>query len=411
MKKLLISFLLTVSILFCFSQVGTFKYYRVTNAGGTVTVPVNEFPNTMYVYCSSGVTLAANYALNISALPPVGSRAKLIIDLTNLDFNGHTVSLFGWTVSEEQATYLQYYEYTVIKDHSGGAIGVYNFAPLLIDYDNPQQIYGNSIIDGTLPLSALDSDIPLSSFDTVGRGRILLGNSTNALSSYYAAGSGKILVGDGSDLKTVSVSGDISLTTTGVTYIDSATIRDSSIATGAAIKWQKLATGTASYVAVTNASGVLTTEQYLQPIRGGTGINTNASTGFATVSAGTWSVGSLTDVRDLHVSFAASSQGTYYITFPVAVTVTNIEARVETALAATDSATLQIQNDAGTNMTGDNLTSGLLVMAASATTGTGYTSTLTTNNTFTAGQRMRIITNKGTAGGTANIQVTYTRNN
>jgi len=71
---------------------------------------------------------------------------------------------------------------------------------------------------------------------------------------------------------------------------------------------------------------------------------------------------------------------------------------------------LEIQDNSGTDMTGNNLTAGLLVLGASATTGTGYTSTLSSNNSFLAGERMRIISNKGTAGGTINVQVTYTRN-
>lgn len=409
MKKFLFSLLLSVAMLCSFGQTGTFNYYRITNAGGTVSVGVSVFPNTIYVYCSSGVVLANNYALNLSALPPVGTRAKLILDLTNLDFNGFTVTVFGWSVSEEQATKLQYYEYTVIKDHTGSSAGVYNFAPLLLDYDNTQQLYGNTIINGTLPLAALEDPIPLSSMDTVTRGRVLVGNSSNALSSLYAAGSAKVLIGDGSDLTSKTVTGDVTISSSAVTTIDSVIV-DADIKTGAAIKRQKLATGTASYVCVNTSAGYLTDEQYLLPVRGGTGISTSASTGFPSVSSGTWSVNAITDVRGLdNLSFVTANQGIYYLYFPFAATATNINCRVTSVIAGTDAGSLTLANNSGTVMAGSSLTAGVLTIATSAAFGTGYSSTLTSNNTFTAGQSMQLTTAKTTTGGVLHCDVTYTR--
>lgn len=411
MKKIFLSSFLFLSI-FVSAQLGTFNYYRITNAGGTVTVPVSQFPNTIYVYCSSGVVLSNNYALNIASLPSAGTRAKLIMDLTNLDFNGHTVSLFGWNVTEGEAEKLQYYEYSVVKDHTGGTIGVYNFAPMLLDPANPQQLDGNSIIDGTLPISALDGAIPITDFDTLGRGRILEGAAAGAVTSYYFGTNAQIGVGNGNDYLSVPVTGDIGITNAGVTSITAGVIVNADVNASAAIAVSKLAALTASKPVSTSAGGVLTTSNYVIPAYGGTGQDFSASTGFETWSGGTASVGAITDVRGLdNLSFVTANQGLYYLYFPFAATATNINCRVTSVVAGTDAGTIDVANNSGTLMTGSALTAGQLTVAASAAFGTGYASTLLTNNNFTAGQSLHLVTAKVTSGGILHCDVTYTRLN
>ncbi len=408
MKKLLLSVLLSVFMLCSFGGVGTFQKYQITNSGGTITINPTGLADYIYVYASGSVTLANNYSLNVTTSPAKGTYWKVIFDFTTINLNGHNLSLFGQTVNAEQMTILGYYEFSIANIGSGNFLA-YNYAPY--DFGAGDVLDGGALMDGTVPLDKLEGPIPITDLDTLGRGRMLIGGASNVLTSTFAAGNGKILIGDGTDVASKAVSGDITLNSAGVTAIAAGAIVNADINASAAIELSKLATLTASKAVVTDGSGIITTANQITPALGGTGISTSASTGFPTVSAGTWSVGAVTDTRDLHVSFATNSLGTYYITFPVAVTVTAIEARVELLLAATDSATIACQNNTGTAMVGNNLNTGLLVLAASATTGTGYTSTLTSNNTFAAGERMRLITNKGTVGGTANVQVTFTRLN
>lgn len=401
MKKTISISILVVSFFMATCQ--SFNYYRIT-AGASVTVSPQNIPDVMLIYSSGPVTLASDWEINLTSTLPAGRMFKAIISIQQVDRNGHDIKFFGYTLTDNQINKIGYYEATYVSDHSGGVIGVYNYAPYDLAADSV--LGGNVLIDGSVPLSKLEGDIPLSILDTVTRGRILVGNSSNELSSYYAAGSAKILIGDGSDVLSKSVTGDITLTSGAVTYLDSATVRDSSIATGAAIKWQKLATGTASYVAVTNASGVLTTEQYLQPVRGGTGINSSMSTGVVTVNGGTWAIGVRTEVLLLQVSFESGYAGDFKITMPFAGTVTGIYAYAIKAIAGTDNGTIQMKNNAGTSTT-----NGLITFTASDTRGTAYSVSPSANNTFVANDILTFTTAKTTAGGVVQLSITYTRAN
>ena len=405
MKKAIISFLFSLSVAVSFGQVTTIRTINV-DAGGTITLTPATLPQTI-VLTTSGAAMSSDFILQLSGTPPNGQVWRVWLFLGGVNLNGHTIEIFGNYPDEDMCNNDWSY-YTFLQT----SVLLVNYVPSFWQWQlgKDPAINGQDIQINSLFLDRLAEPVSRTYIDTTGRGRIWYGNATNQTSTLFAGGNGKVLIGDGTDVNSVAVSGDIAITSAGVTSIAAGSIVNADVNASAAIALSKLAALTASKPVVTDGSGVLTTTNQVPANYGGTGQDFSASTGFQKWSAGTASVSAITDIRDLHVSFASNSQGTYYITFPVAATVTNIEARVETALAGTDSATLEIQDNSGTDMTGSNLTAGLLVLGASATTGTGYTSTLTSNNTFTAGQRMRIISNKATAGGTINVQVTYTRN-
>lgn len=390
------------------AQIGTYKSYVITSAGGTFTTAPANVPDVIYLTVSTPTTLAANFSVGATSFPPSGTHWRVYFHLSNLNLNGYSINIFGQRLSQDQMLTNGYYDFWVVSVNGVQGL-LYNYSPY--DFYVNNAIYGGIIQDGTIQLSALAQEIPLTSLDTVGRGRILVGNSLNEISSYYAAGSGKILIGDGTDVLSKSVSGDISLSTTGVTSIDSVIV-DADIKTGAAIKRQKLATGTASYVLVNSASGYMTEEATLNPLRGGLGTNASSSTGFVTFSSGSSSIGAITDVRGLdNLSFVTANQGTYYLYFPFAATATNINCRVTSDISAANDGLITIANNSGTVMTGSSLSAGVLTIAHSSVFGTGYSSTLTSNNTFAAGESLRLTTQKTTTGGVMHCDITYTRIN
>lgn len=86
---------------------------------------------------------------------------------------------------------------------------------------------------------------------------------------------GDLLIYDGTDSwDNQTVSGDVTISSTGVTSISSGVIVDADVNASAAITWSKLATGTTNRVVITDPSGYLTTEAALDEIRGGTGKTT-----------------------------------------------------------------------------------------------------------------------------------------
>ena len=217
---------------------------------------------------------------------------------------------------------------------------------------------------------------------------------------------GSIIVGNGSNRPAeVAVTGDIAITNAGVTSISAGVIVNADVSATAAIARTKLANGTASQVVINDGSGVMSSEAQLAASRGGTGQDTSASTGFATVSAGTWTVGSISDVITLDVSFETGEVGDFKVKLPYACTVTEIYAYAYKAIAATDNGTIVPKDNGGTTMTG-----GTITFTASDARGTAYTSTPSANNAFTAGQLLTLTTAKATAGGKVLVSVKVTRN-
>lgn len=104
----------------------------------------------------------------------------------------------------------------------------------------------------------------------------------------------------------------------------------------------------------------------------------------------------------LPVSFASGQQTTHTVYFPMAVTVTKIRSFVTTALAGTDTATITASNNAGSAMS-----SGVITIPISAAVANENMTVPTTNNTFTAGQKLQLACAKTTAGGAANVYVEY----
>jgi len=109
------------------------------------------------------------------------------------------------------------------------------------------------------------------------------------------------------------------------------------------------------------------------------------------------------------VSFEAAggvvpSVGDFKLTMPFAGTVTSIYAYATKAIAGTDNATIVPKNNAGTTMT-----SGTVTFTASDARGTAYTTTPSANNTFIAGDVLTFTTAKATAGGYAQLSITFTR--
>lgn len=103
---------------------------------------------------------------------------------------------------------------------------------------------------------------------------------------------GYIYIGDAGNLASeVLVSGDISLTNTGVASITAGAIVDADVNAAAAIARTKLASGTADHVVINSGTGVLSSEATLAKVRGGTGADNSSvtfpSTGVIVTEAGT----------------------------------------------------------------------------------------------------------------------------
>lgn len=314
-------------------------------------------------------TMLGNVVVNFSGTPTDGQVIKVGIT-EGCVMNGNTYTVNGITIPDAIALKGQsYIQFTYLNGGWGNI--------LLADAQNQDSINGDILVDETVTLAKLE-------------------DLTSA----------QIIVGSGANRPTaVAVTGDIAITNAGVTSIGAGVIVNADVNASAAIARSKLASGTASHVVVNDGSGVMTSVAEVPPVNGGTGLNSSASTGFATVSAGTWSVGSISDVITLDVSFESGEVGDFKVKLPYACTVTEIYAYAYKVIAGTDAGTIVPKDNGGTTMTG-----GTITFAASDPRGTAYTSTPSANNTFTAGQLLTLTTAKTTAGGKVLVSVKVTRN-
>lgn len=348
---------------------------------GAVSIPVTlaaGYPEVLVqayrlIGGTNPVVLLGNVTIAASGTPTLNQRVTFYNEC-NITLGAFSVTVMGVTMPSSLAT--KNYTASFIWDGSvwqGGFLGYLN---------EDGWLQGTDIEDATITLAKLV-------------------NLTSA----------EIIVGNGSNIPTaVLPAGVVAMTNAGVFSYVAGSIVNAAISASANIARTKNAKGTADYVIINDGTGDFSQEAQLAALRGGNGIDNSAATGFPIWAAGVQTVTTLTDVARIdNVSFVTANQGIYYIYFPFACTVTNLNVRVTSVIAATDAGTLTIQNNAGTAMTGNNLTAGVLTVAASAAFGTNYTSTLLTNNTFTAGQNMLITSAKTTSGGVVHIDVTYTR--
>lgn len=380
--------------------------YTVSNAGASIVIDGSLITSQdvwVEIYAPSGIVLANNWHLEFFPAPLDGTRVTVTLAInTDIDLNGFTFDVNGSFFTQEQLSNCS----AILGQINYNAAGI-NGQWFWGSITNPTPFIGTGNI--------IDEAITLGKLADLTRGSLILGGASNRPAAVDFKTNLHLAIGDGTDLRSLAnaAASVVQYTISGgqilFTFLAGGIV-NAAINASAAIAWTKMAALTASKVVVTSAGGVITTANQLIAALGGTGIDTSASTGFPNVSSGTWSVDALTDVRHIdNLSFVTANQGTYYVYFPFACTVTGINVRVTSAVSGTDVGNLTIANNTGTAMTGDNLTAGVLEVAISAAFGTGYTSTLETNNTFAAGESMRITTSKTTTGGVVSADITFTR--
>jgi hypothetical protein len=130
-------------------------------------------------------------------------------------------------------------------------------------------VTGTQLASGAVNLAIKIADyiITLAKLDALARGSIIVGNASNRPTAFDAKTSAQILIGDGSDLKSVPISGDITITAAGVVAIGAAKVLAAMIKSGeltnihinaaAGIAFSKMAALAASEIPSISAGGVI----------------------------------------------------------------------------------------------------------------------------------------------------------
>jgi len=377
------------------AYIGSYQQYTVTAAGMNIQVDAQDSPDILAIFPDSGsVTLLGDVSVTwTNGNPPQGTILKIVI-ISDFELNGRTITIFGQNVNQYQVNDSRNWIFEISARDNAASLFI-NDGPYSLSQASNPPLNGDKLIDESVTLAKLED---------LARGNIIVGNSTNRPTAVDFNNSGYIGIGDGTDYNSVAQSGDVIFSTAGVSAIQTGVIVNADVNASAAIARTKLASGTADYVVINSGTGVMSQEAQLANSRGGTGLDSSASTGFPTISSGTWSASAIAVDRDLDVSFEAGEVGDFKIYMGFAGTLTNIYAFATKVIAGTDNGTIVPKNNAGTTMA-----TGTVTFTASDARGTAYTVTPSTNNTFVAGDILTFTTAKTTAGGKVHLSLKFTR--
>lgn len=325
----------------------------------STTVLMSEVNVLYYVTCSANLSGAGHVAITGSGTPKAGTTLMFVCNFNTTNYLEATddVLFFGYTVPAELAAK----KFIVYASYQAAAWQVF-FIPTLQD---------SALIDAGLlgtdsVITAKIQDLAVTTGKindlAVTTGKVAANAITNAKMATMAdstfkmraagAGTGDPIDGTLTQARTalaqtVTLTGDV---------------------TGTAL--ETAATGTTTITTVLASNTVGANEK--------------------TATANTENI-------YIPVSFESSEVGTIYIKFAYNCSLVEYFGSVTRALAATDSGTIALYDDSGTLMTGSTMTFG-----ASSAVGTNVNvteATITSNQDFTTGQTMRIVTAKATSGG------------
>lgn len=328
------------------------QYTALTS--GTISIPVDyatSYPDIVYdnSIITGTVTLVGNLSVSPSGTPIKGQKSVIFWN-ASVTPAGSDVTIFGESVPDELLAS------NFIADCTyDGVAWVVNIIP---DFAGTGIIAGKLLAaDSVSTAKILDDAVTNAKLANITRGSIKVGGASNAPTDLDAKTSGNILVGDGTDVVSVAVSGDATLSSAG---------------------------------ALTVANSAVTT----------------AKINDAAVTPTKLSASARKEMVAIPVSFETAGEiGVIKYTMCFDCTVDGIEATV-TKPAATDTATIIFKDHGGSVLTGSQVD-----ITTSLVLGNIVSTTPTANNTFSAGEQITFETSKTTAGsGNCTVILCLTRN-
>lgn len=184
----------------------------IGSLGGTFTVNYNHLADTYWLFPTGGttVTLANNVIINTSNQANPLSSFYFLIKPGDFDLNGNTLTILSKSITQAQidAGFLMFCNFS----DSALTPGFTDISQITFFYsDGSTQIINGSEI--------VNESVTLAKIEDLARGSIIRGYTSNRPTAYDAKTNAQILIGDGTDINSVAVTGDVTITNAGVTAI------------------------------------------------------------------------------------------------------------------------------------------------------------------------------------------------
>jgi hypothetical protein len=454
MKKVFFSLIFLFAVLFCAAQevakVGAIEVIDATDGD----IDIRDYVDYYYIYGTE--TLGTDWRINATGVPVENQMVRFKYNATTT-LSGNSIIILGTTIPDELATK----KFDIDAIYTGAAWEVYvkpdftedgivNYTKLAMTGDIVNTDIGAAAAVDWSKMANLTASRALVS-DASGDVTAATTTSTeigyvNGVTSAIQTQlntkttSGAIVNADiaaGANIvatKLAALTADRAVQTSAAGVLEAATTTSTELGyvngVTSAIQTQLNAKQTTAlaegYMLVGNAGGVATATDFNDnaeiPIGNGTTIATQPITGDITltnagltgIAAGVIEEADLTtnltyELVTINASFETGYLGAHKIYVPYDADLTYIYVCVDLAIEGSDNATINFQDNAANNMVGGSLVAGSLTLTAGSAMGTVFTSTVTGNNDFAAGEILNITTAKATAGGTVWISLRFTR--
>jgi len=459
MKKLTLLILtLFISVFLIGQEIQGMKTIEIST-GSTNILSLSSDVSLVYIVADDE-TLTSNFSIAAAGTPIEGSVFEFRY-YGKLDLNGNFFTIFGQTITQGQLGNAVFNKIIIYAHYFSGAWKVFVVESIDAQFwVQPKNLEPNSITT----IKILDANVTLAKVENITSGSIIIGSAGNIPTEVPMSGDIGIIASGATDIAAGAiVNADIN----GAAAVDYSKLNLTGSVLNAdlagSVAWDKMVPLTVSKIPVIDASGEIVASSItatelgyvsgvtspLQPQIDGkitsglasgkifigsgggaavaqtlTGDITIATTGVTTIPAATVTGSQIAantiitanledelqkEIITCYLSFETGFQGTYKIKMSYTCELTNAHVNIIKALAGTDNASLNFQDNAGNNMTGGSLVTGNLPIILSSITGTVVNTVITGNNTLYDGDILQLTTSKATAGGVIIVTLEFTR--
>jgi hypothetical protein len=206
--------------------------------GGTHNVSILSDVGVVIIRPATSIILSASVNIATGGLTPRLNQRIVFEYAGNITSNtgaGYAVNILGHSLTNAQAAK----EAMIVALYDGSAweLKIYPSS------EGDQNVNGAELVDGSVPTDALADDaVTTAKLANIAQGSVLVGGASDAPTALDASGNAKVLVGDGTDVASVSISGDVTMSNTGVVTIGAGKITDAMLANSPATYYEHTVT-------------------------------------------------------------------------------------------------------------------------------------------------------------------------